>query len=192
MSSTPQSFEGQAIRIRAPRPPDGPAVHALIDACPPLDTNSLYCNLLQCTHFAGTSALAEQGGSVVGWVSGYRRPDRPDTLFIWQVAIAASARGSGIARRLVLDILARLQCRGVRFISTTITAANTPSWALFESLARTLSANGRRRVLFDRAGHFNGAHETEHEFLIGPFHPAPARHPTSIKNPARSERFADE
>lgn len=192
MSSTPQSIERRAIRIRAPRPTDGPAVHALIDACPPLDTNSLYCNLLQCTHFAGTSALAEQDGGVVGWVSGYRRPDRPDTLFIWQVAIAASARGSGIARRLVLDILARLECRGVRFIATTITAANAPSWALFESIARTLGANGRRRVLFDRAGHFDGAHETEHEFLIGPFDPAATSHPTSIENPDAKARFADE
>lgn len=180
------------MRIRAPRPTDGPAVHALIDACPPLDPNSIYCNLLQCSHFAGTSTLAEHEGRVVGFVSGYRRPDRPDTLFIWQVAVAASARGCGLARRLVLDILSRGECRGVRFISTTITAANAPSWALFESIARVMGATGRRRVMFDAQSHFATAQDTEHEFLIGPFEAATAGRPTSMTNPVSTARFADE
>ncbi|MCG2634687.1 MAG: diaminobutyrate acetyltransferase, partial [Gammaproteobacteria bacterium] len=34
---------------------DGWAVSRLIGDCPPLDTNSVYCKLVQCHHFAGTS-----------------------------------------------------------------------------------------------------------------------------------------
>ena len=46
------------LTITAPDATDGVAVHDLVQRCPPLDSNSLYCNLLQCTHFAATSALA--------------------------------------------------------------------------------------------------------------------------------------
>ena len=44
---------------------DGLAVNRLIASCPPLDTNSTYCNFLQCLHFAETSVLAEKDGKVV-------------------------------------------------------------------------------------------------------------------------------
>src|SRR5690606_16121028 len=83
-------------RLRRPRVTDGRDVHALVAACAPLDTNSLYLNLLQCTHFAETCVVAERPESqrpVVGFVSGYLLPSRPTTLFIWQVAIASSERG---------------------------------------------------------------------------------------------------
>ena len=38
------------------------AVTALIAACPPLDRNSRYFNLIQCTHFADNCIIAERGG----------------------------------------------------------------------------------------------------------------------------------
>ena len=40
--------------FRMPNAADGPAVSQLIASSPPLDTNSAYCNLLQCTDFAET------------------------------------------------------------------------------------------------------------------------------------------
>ena len=55
-----------SITIEAPKSEDGAAVHDLIAACPPLDTNSLYMNLIQTTHFAQTCALAREGGEVGG------------------------------------------------------------------------------------------------------------------------------
>jgi L-2,4-diaminobutyric acid acetyltransferase len=72
--------------LREPTSEDGAAVWQLIKDCAPLDRNSLYCNLLQCDHFASTCVAAELDGDIVGWVSGYIVPDSPDTLFIWQVA----------------------------------------------------------------------------------------------------------
>ncbi|MBD4807723.1 diaminobutyrate acetyltransferase, partial [Xanthomonas citri pv. citri] len=38
--------------FRTPAVTDGPSVTELIAQCLPLDPNSAYCNLLQCTHFA--------------------------------------------------------------------------------------------------------------------------------------------
>ena len=161
--------ETPPARLRAPRDTDGVAVHALIAECPPLDPNSLYCNLLQCTHFADTSALAEADSRIVGFVSGYRPPTDPESLFIWQVAVSGQVRGQGLGKRLMLEILRRPRNRGIRFLRTTVTPGNRASWRLFESLARDLGASGERRTLFDADRHFGGRHESEIEFVIGPF-----------------------
>src|SRR3546814_7010756 len=72
-----------------------------------LDDNSLYCNLLQCSHFAGTCALAEIDGRAVGWISGYLPPEKPDTLFVWQVAVHPEARGRRVGKRLIRELLRR-------------------------------------------------------------------------------------
>src|SRR3546814_16914023 len=48
--------------FRNPVAEDAQAIHDLIAACPPLDTNSLYCNLLQCTHFAETRSEERRVG----------------------------------------------------------------------------------------------------------------------------------
>lgn len=166
------SPEAPAARLRKPRSTDGAAVHDLVAACPPLDPNSLYCNLLQCTHFATTSALAEIEGDAVAFVSGYRPPDHPDSLFVWQVAVHEGARGQGLGKRLMLDILCRPENRDVRFLRTTITRGNDASWRMFEGLARELNAQGERHTLFDAGRHFAGRHESEIEFVIGPFDPS--------------------
>jgi L-2,4-diaminobutyric acid acetyltransferase len=155
--------------IRRPNPEEGAAVHDLVAACPPLDRNSLYFNLIQCTHFRGTCAIALTGDRVDGLVSGHIPPEKPDTLFVWQVAIAESGRGKGLAKALILDILKRPECAGVRYIDTTITDDNAASWAMFKGLARKLDADTTREVMFDKERHFDGRHDSEFLFRIGPF-----------------------
>lgn len=155
--------------VRMPRASDGPGIWKLIDSTPSLDKNSLYCNLLQCSHFAPTCAIAEQDGSVVGWLSGYVPPQRGDTLFVWQVCVGRHARGQGLARRLVGEVLARSSSGHIRYLECTITEDNAASWALFGSLARALGAGTRRSELFSRDVHFDGAHDSEIALTIGPF-----------------------
>ncbi|KGM07091.1 L-2,4-diaminobutyric acid acetyltransferase [Methylophaga thiooxydans] len=156
------------ITLRAPTAEDGAAVYELIAQCPPLDTNSMYCNLLQSSHFSDTSVAAELDEDIVGFISGYVLPKQPDTLFIWQVAVGEKARGQGLASRMLRDILQRPACQQVKYIETTITPDNRASWALFESLANKLSAQLNHSVMFDRQQHFAGQHETEMLVKIGP------------------------
>lgn len=144
-------------------------MHALIAASPPLDTNSLYCNLLQCTHFADTCLLAEQDDDIAGFVSGYRVPERSDTLFIWQVAVAQGARGQGLAGRMLRTLLKRPACQGVRRIETTITPDNGASWALFRSLATALGAPLDHHLVFESGREIDAGHASEHLIAIGPF-----------------------
>lgn len=154
--------------FRAPRDTDGMAVHRLIAACPPLDVNSAYCNLLQCAHFAPTSVIAELDGATVGFISGYRVPQRPRTLFIWQVAVGEEGRGQGLAGRMLAAILDRDGNDDIGYLETTITRDNAASWALFEGLARKRGAELRQEVMFDRELHFERSHDTEMLVRIGP------------------------
>ena len=157
------------VLLRRPVSEDGAAVHQLIGNCPPLDTNSLYCNLLQASHFSATSVAAELDGALAGFISGYIVPERPDTLFIWQVAVAEQGRGMGLAGRMLQEILTRPACAEVSYLETTITPDNDASWALFRSLARKLEANCADSVMFDRERHFKGQHDSEMLLRIGPF-----------------------
>lgn len=158
-----------AVRLRAPRGTDGAAIWSLIQKQPSLDDNSLYCNLLQSTHFAGTCTLAEIDEKIVGWVSGYIPPEQQDTLFIWQVCVDPAAQGHGLGRRLIADVLSRPACRHVTMLECTITDSNEPSWALFRSIARRLGAQLQQVDHFTRDGHFAGRHDSEFAVRIGPF-----------------------
>lgn len=165
----PKTGHAPGILLREPTAADGPALHELIAACPPLDRNSRYCNLLQVSHFARTAVVAEQDGRLVGSITGYLKPDAPDTLFIWQVAVHERARGRRLATRMMDAIADRDVCRGVRFVETTIEPGNAASWRAFEKFAEARDAPMQRRVLFTRERHFAGTHGDEVLLRIGPF-----------------------
>ncbi|EDQ91800.1 uncharacterized protein MONBRDRAFT_5832 [Monosiga brevicollis MX1] len=161
--------EAGLVLVEQPKAEDGPRVHALIAACPPLDENSAYANLLQCTHFAETCALATRHGEAVGWISGYLLPSQPDVYFLWQVAVRPDARGQGLALRMMTNLLKRPGCAAVTQLQATITRDNQPSWALFRALARRLDTDLRESPFFDRATHFAGLHDSELLVTLGPF-----------------------
>lgn len=157
------------VVLRLPDADDGPALHDLIADCPPLDRNSRYCNLLQVTHFAATAVVAELDGEIAGAITGYLKPDDPETLFIWQVAVHERARGRRLATRMMEEIVDRDVCRHVRFMETTIEPANAASWKAFEKFAVARDAPSRQSLLFSRERHFAGAHGDEVLLRIGPF-----------------------
>ncbi|MCW8193630.1 diaminobutyrate acetyltransferase [Proteobacteria bacterium 005FR1] len=126
--------------IREPQPRDAMRLNRLILQLSPLASNSVYCNLLQSSHFADTSALAEQGGKLVGFVTAYLHPQKPDTLFVWQVGVSEICRGQGLPRTMIQHILARPRCRGVRTLEATVSSGNSASKKMFESLARAEGA----------------------------------------------------
>jgi L-2,4-diaminobutyric acid acetyltransferase len=159
------------VLLRKPQAADAIRVWDLIAACPPLDRNSVYCNLLQCTDFSDTCVLAERNGEAVGWISGYRPPGRPGadaTLFIWQVAVHARARGLGLAGRMLRELLQRDDLDGISYLKTTITPDNDASRALFRSVAARAGAPLHESSGFDANDHFGGRHASERLITIGP------------------------
>jgi L-2,4-diaminobutyric acid acetyltransferase len=170
------------IHFRLPRPEDGVALHTLIAACPPLDTNSVYCNLLQCTHFSETALAAETAqGELIGFISGYRPPMRLDTLFVWQVALHPKYRGQGIAQAMLQALVERTQRDlGIAFIETTISPGNLPSEGLFASFFATWQLETTRTLLFSRKTHFADQHEDEVLWRAGPLPGSLAVSTTSV------------
>jgi L-2,4-diaminobutyric acid acetyltransferase len=144
--SVDAQFSG--ITLRRPNVEDGAALHHLIRECGTLDENSVYCNVLQCAHFADTCIVAEKDGRLVGFVTGYVKPAEPHIFFLWQVGVSEAGRGAGLAKKMIQAILAREFCGGVTELNTTITKTNEASRALFASFARD-----------------EGAEMTEHEWL---------------------------
>ena len=166
---TSEGSNTTAITLRTPVKDDGYRLHQLVAQCPPLDPNSIYCNLLQCSHFAETGVAAEMNGELVGFISGYIPPSQPDTIFVWQVAVHEKGRGQGLAKRMLKEIVARDACKQVTHMETTITEDNEASWALFRSFARDMDAEVKYHEHFEKELHFGGQHDSEFLLRIGPF-----------------------
>jgi L-2,4-diaminobutyric acid acetyltransferase len=169
-----------AVRIRMPRVEDGAAMYRLIMACPPLDLNSAYAYLLVCDHFRETTLVAEaEDGRLLGCLTGYRRPDAREVLFIWQVAVHPNARGGGLGRRMLDAAIALPAAAGARRIETTISPSNTASRRLFSGWARSRGMQVDSSPYLEPR-HFpdpvdtDSAHDAEHLYRIGPL-PGSAR-----------------
>ncbi|MDE0591474.1 diaminobutyrate acetyltransferase [Halocynthiibacter sp. C4] len=166
MQHPAQSMRIDLPTLRKPNAKDGANIWKLVRACRPLDENSMYCNLLQCDHFADTCVLAEISGEVLGWVSAYVMPNEPDTLFVWQVAVSEAARGRGLGHLMLQNILNRPECKDVTRLQTTITADNEASWALFRKFARLQDGELENAPYFTQTLHFQERHKTEHMVTI--------------------------
>lgn len=142
-------------------------MQGLVERCPPLDNNSRYCYLLLCEHFAATCAVAETAGEISAFVTAYIPPERPDTLFVWQVAVDASLRGQGVAKRLVQHVLQQPACATVRFLEATVNPSNNASRALFQSFASSWHTSLHEACVFPETL-FPANHEQENLIRVGP------------------------
>ncbi|MFI6940713.1 diaminobutyrate acetyltransferase [Streptomyces sp. NPDC050418] len=170
--TTAQALPFKGVRLDSPEVKDGAALWRIARDSKTLDLNSSYSYLLWCRDFSGTSVVArDEQGEPVGFITAYIRPESPQTLLVWQVAVDAAHRGRGLAATL-LDGLARRVAgtHGVNRVETTITPGNTASERLFTSFAARHGAPLEREVLFSAEEFPDGsAHDPEVLYLIGPF-----------------------
>ena len=153
------------LRLRKPDATDGADIWALVKSCKPLDENSMYANLIQADHFRDTCVVAELDGEIVGWISGHMIPSK-DEFFVWQVAVSAQARGLGLGKKMLLELIQRDACDGADHLKTTITKDNAASWGLFRGFARAIGGELSDTPHFKRDIHFEGRHDTEHMVSI--------------------------
>ncbi|MFF3505126.1 diaminobutyrate acetyltransferase [Streptomyces sp. NPDC003247] len=158
------------LLIDRPSVADGAALWRIAKESGKLDLNSSYSYLLWCRDFAATSAVARaEDGRPVGFVTGYVRPEAPQTLLVWQVAVDAAYRGRGLAAALLDGLTARITAeRPVTTVETTITPGNTASERLFTSFAARHGADVTREALFGSALFPDGPHDPEVLYRIGP------------------------
>ncbi|WP_319381124.1 diaminobutyrate acetyltransferase [Thiomicrorhabdus sp.] len=161
--------DNTAITFRRPQLEDGLKIHRLISESPPLDLNSSYLYFLQSSHFADTCVLAETSDGLLGFVSGYLRPDQTDQLFVWQLVVAEQGRGKGVAKGLITQLLKQanqFSAQPLRSISCTISPSNHASQGVFRSLAKSFGLQLETRPFLSEA-HFGGqAHEAEDYYVL--------------------------
>lgn len=163
------------VSYRSPTVADGAKIWQLVKDTGVLDLNSPYAYLLLGEHFADTSVVAEleaADGSkqIVGFISAYLPPPKDDTVFVWQVGVAAAGRGRGVATGMLFEIIRRQACSGVAYLDTTVGPSNGASMALFRGFAKKLGSQVTENELFsNRVFPHPGEHEPEVLFRIGPF-----------------------
>ncbi|MFC5651080.1 diaminobutyrate acetyltransferase [Paenibacillus solisilvae] len=158
------------LLLGKPSASDGVRVWRLVKEVGSLDLNSVYSYIMLCDIFRDTCILAVKDDAVIGFVSAYRRPDRPQTLFVWQIAVASSLRGRGLGKRMLRELLGRKENADIRYVESTIGPDNTASWRLFLRLAD--EKGGQSDVSECYPAKFFpevSAHEPELLLRIGPF-----------------------
>lgn len=160
------------ITLDQPQLADGAGMWRVVRDAGVLDLNSSYLYLLMARDFADTCVVARDAEDrVLGFVTGYRRPQRPDTAFLWQVGLHPDAQGRGLGKGLVGAFLRAPGCRGAIHLETTVTPSNEASRALFRAIARELDAACEVTACFRAADFPEPGHEDEELFRIGPFPP---------------------
>jgi len=149
-----------SITYRPPSKSDGKSIHQLVRDSKTLDINSAYLYFLLADHFHDTCVVAERNGQIVGFVSAYRLPSRPQTLFIWQIGVAISTRGQGVASRMLQELEKRPFFEDVDEIQLTISPSNQASQALFHKWARRLDTTLNARPYLTEAD-LGNEHEPE-------------------------------
>ncbi len=159
------SSDKDDVLFRSPSIDDGLEIYRLISDSPPLDLNSAYCYHLFGAHFRDSCVLAEHAGELVGFISAYRIPRRPDTLFVWQVVVSQASRGRRIAWRMLESLLERFSSNELRFVEATVNPSNAASRGLFQRLARSRGTALQEDDFLDATA-FGSASEHEPEVLL--------------------------
>jgi len=114
--------------------------------------------------------VVEDGGELVATITGYRLPDEPKALFVWQVAVRSDQRGRSLGRRMLNHLARRLHPDGVDTIHTTVGPTNEASNRMFHSFADKIGCpiTHEPYIAEDECG---PGHDAEDLLRIGPFSP---------------------
>ena len=155
------------VEIRAARPGDGPLLHRLAVDVGGLDVNTRYFYELMASMFTTTCRIATDDAGPLGFVVGVRPPERPDSVFVWQVGVLARGRGRGVARAL-LDHLVDAAEPAPTALEATVTPSNQASRRLFASFAASRGSEVRwqpyltaESLSAPEADHESAQHERE-------------------------------
>lgn len=122
-----------------------------------------------------TTRVVHHEGEVAAFISGYIRPDAPDTLMIWQQVISPAFRGTGLGIELlqaVADPLIRNSA--IQFVEATVSAVPSPPARTLEKLGASHGAPLNSTELFPSSMFPDPEHDPEILVRVGPIDTATA------------------
>lgn len=159
---------GDKVEFKTPTADDGKEMFRIVKESKVLDVNSSYSYLMWGKYFNETSIIAQHEDGVIGFVTGFLKPESPDTLFIWQVAVDPKFRGNGLATKLISRLISKLKNQNIRYIEATVTPSNEPSSNLFKGLAKKYETKCEIFECFSEDQFPDPSHEAELAYQIGP------------------------
>jgi len=129
--------------------------------------NSIYYYYIFCRDFGNTSVIVKgEDDSVYGYISAYIRSEKPDTLFVWQVAVDEKARGHRLAVKMIDWILNSQSCKNVKYIETTVSPSNESSRKMFCKFAENRNSTITESEFLGSGAFGEDSHEEEILFII--------------------------
>lgn len=109
---------------------------------------------------------------------GYRPASHRNTIFVWQVAVAPTARRRGLGLRMLRELAMQVQqdyddegADRVQYMEASVTPSNDASRQLFDSFARHYGVRAQDTDIYFSQDEFpeQVGHETEYLLRMGPF-----------------------
>ncbi|WP_440896896.1 diaminobutyrate acetyltransferase [Amphibacillus sp. Q70] len=156
------------IRFSRPDQADGERMWRLVNQTT-LDNNSVYQYIMMTHYFVDTCVVAKLDQELVGFITGFISPQKPDTVFVWQIGVDPQHSGKGIGSRLLEQLFDQVRAKGIKYIEATITPHNKASQALFESFANQHETSCDVQSFFSKdLFPDHGQYEKELKFIVGP------------------------
>jgi L-2,4-diaminobutyric acid acetyltransferase len=131
----------------------------LVKNTPNLDANSRYAYILWFRDFADCCLVATVDDEIVGFLTGYRRPEEPETYFVWQTAVSPRHGIPFLGVKLFEAAAERQRARGARYVEASVSADNRSILMVLKQYARRRAAVVTERVLFPAEWLGEGHHD---------------------------------
>lgn len=124
----------QQIHYSTPDRTDGKNMWQLVQKTT-LDKNSVYKYIMFSSYFTDTCVVAKNDQELIGFITGFIPPDKPDTVFVWQIGVDPDFSGKGVGSSLLEQLITQVKDKDILFLEATITPSNQASRALFKKFA---------------------------------------------------------
>lgn len=127
------------LRLRTATPSDYDRIAAVVDDWWGRPVSQALPRLFL-DHFHATSAVAEAGDELAGFLIGFLSPSLPDAAYAHFVGVHPARRGAGLARVLYERFFALAAADGRTVVRAVTASVNAPSIAFHTALGFTVTA----------------------------------------------------
>ncbi|MBF0274792.1 MAG: diaminobutyrate acetyltransferase [Nitrospinae bacterium] len=149
------------IEFRHPNFNEGLGIYYLVKKCPSLDLNSIYFYYLLCKDFFNTCVVATYEGQLIGFLSAYRKPHNPLSLFVQQIVVLDNKKEIDLEMQMLSWLYKKLNPITMKEIETTVSTSNKVSEKLFKQFAFNKGFLVKKSVFLKESQFGEGIHEQE-------------------------------